>query len=97
MSRHLLTRTFDQERFDRLKREAQTLLNTLNTTTVTPGRVHQRNKLRTKLWYRIGTIEDRGEYYYQFDDGPLSGNRLYYTLDTLENLIGRVHKFLKGG
>lgn len=92
MSRHLLDRPFDQERFDELKREARTLLNTLNITTVTPGRVHKRNTLYAKLRYGVETIEKHGEYYSEF-----KGNIFYRTLDTLENIIGRVNEFLKGG
>lgn len=97
MSRHTLDRPFNQEWFDELKREARTTLNALTVFTGTPGKIHDRNRLCSKLRYRVETIKECGEHYYLFDSGPLKGNMIFYTLNSLKVLIDTANRFLKGG
>lgn len=97
MSRHTLDRPFDQERFDKLKREAQTVATALRLSGYAPGKVHQKNTILSKLRLKVEKIEDHGEHYFMFDSGPLKGNKIFYTLDRLEAHIKLANRFLEGG
>lgn len=96
MSRHTLGRPFDQKRFDELKQRAQTALSELNVFNCGSGKIHNKNVIIGKLRARLRAIEKRGEYYSYIYRGLGVSKRIYYTLDTLEEIIEKANRFLGG-
>jgi len=81
----------DQKRYQKLKKQAQSLISTLRYMTGDGATIHARNILYSSLRYRLNRLASKGEQP-MIQDGRSVGD---YSLDGFEKRIREAEKWVK--